>query len=157
LKLFPEPEPASNPGEIVSPSEENMTLVTLQGEGHSREFWSQPSAVAELDQQLRAMLCTTRIFEGVEFRTSAQPPSYQQNGSGSGSKGDGSSSSSWRGFGSKKKKKGADVPLAHPPKNSFGVELSVDREDVVMRTVSPFGLYETVTKPGIVVRIEIIC
>lgn len=121
-----------------------MELVKLRGDANTAEFWGQAGAAKELEHQLRDILCTSTIFEGVEFRQTDPAPAYQEPAQSS------------RRFG-KSKQTTADVPFAHPPKNSSGVQLSVDREDIIIRTTSPFGLYETVTKPGLIVRIEVIC
>lgn len=127
----------------MSPAEPNLDLIKLRGENSSTEFWGQNTAVAELEHQLRNILCASTIFEGVEFRRGPDPPGED------GSKG----SRRW----GKSKKTADEVPLAHPPKNSSGVQLSVVHEDIIIRTTTPFGLYETATKPGVVVRVDVIC
>lgn len=135
--------------QIVSHEGENLTVVQLEGDMHSTEFWSQPSAMEELRRQLHDILCASTVFEGVEFKgTRVSNPEPEP------SKG----SKSW---GKKLMKEFAmpkdEIALAHPPKNSQGVQLSVAREDVVRRITNDFGLYDNVTKPVIIVRVEVWC
>lgn len=139
-------EDKANNGEIVSPSDENLTIVQLEGDQNSREFWNQLSVIQELKQQLRNVLCASTVFEGVEFR---EPKPREPAEPAESSKG-------WRAWG-KKSAVVSQVALAHPAKNSKGVQLSVEREDIVRRTENDFGLYETVTRPGIVVRVAVEC
>ncbi|KAF2101457.1 hypothetical protein NA57DRAFT_53423 [Rhizodiscina lignyota] len=136
-------------GPIVSHEGENLTMIQLQGQENSAEFWSQPSAIKELQRQLHDILCASTVFEGVEFQAPKEADSAAEPSKGT------------KGWGKKLMKEFAkprdEIALAHPPKNSQGVQLSVEREDVVWRTQNDFGLYENVTKPGIIVRVEVLC
>jgi len=134
--------------------EEDIEEVRLQGEMNHFEFWKQKDVVQDLQRVLQERLTASPIFSfdakdgGNEGLNNVVPvPAIQEKG---------------RGFFGRRSSKQAVQPsssptpvLSQPPRSRL--EAKVDLEEVCLRTVSSFGLYETITKPAIVVRVNIRC
>lgn len=130
-------------GEIVSPSDDDLVIAQLEGEENSLEFWSQPSVAQELKQQLLDILSTFSDFTDSSSRAREANPEPEA----------ASSRIGWR----KRAKKASESFRAvqmSPAQSSERVRVTIDREGIVLRTVNDFGLYETVTKPAVIVRIN---
>lgn len=54
----------SKAGDVVSPMDQDLTLVQLEGDQNSVEFWRQPSVCQEMEQQLRVILSASTVFRG---------------------------------------------------------------------------------------------
>jgi hypothetical protein len=133
--------------------DEDIEQIRLQGEMNHFEFWRQKDVVQDLQRVLQDRLITSPVFsfdakdgdsEGLINAAPASPPQQKA-----------------RGFFGRKSSKQA-VQQAPPTavaksSSSSRIEAKVDLEEVCFRTVSSFGLYETITRPSIVVRVSVQC
>lgn len=135
---------------IVS-DEEDINEVRLEGHINTFEFWKQKDVVKDLERVLQERLSSSPIFgqdskRGIEpeilvTAPTSPPPQPERRGF----------------FGrrsSAKQPMKVAAPLVGKPVKSSRLEVKVDLEEVCLRTVSSFGLFETVTRPAIVVRIN---
>jgi hypothetical protein len=139
---------------IVS-EEEDINEVRLQGEINTFEFWRQKDVVQDLERVLQEKLSSSPIFSRnskadmepeplVNVAPMSPPPQPERRGF----------------FGRRSSSKQAiqqTAPVVVQPVKSNRMEVKVDLEEVCLRTVSSFGLFETVTRPAIVVRVNANC
>ena len=153
--------------EIVGfPEAEHVKLVRLKGEGYEMEFWRQAEVIKELEGSLKASLQASG-HRVVERAKKAAPlpaaPAAPQPESPKPKKG---------GFFRRSSKKQEEVvehlapPLSSPgsmfktvipdePLSDGEVRVRVGVSEVVVRTVSGMGLYETKAGKAVLVRLEI--
>ncbi|KAF2835654.1 hypothetical protein M501DRAFT_941589 [Patellaria atrata CBS 101060] len=139
--------PSAAPLELVSLSEgENVHQIQLQGQLNGVGFWTQPGVVDSLENMLRICLASSsRLHASSAPLNSAQvqPPTLPPR----------------RNFFSKKSSSSSPVarqfsqPSTGDEKKHLVVRASL--EDLCFRTLSAFGLYDTVTGRGVVLRVEI--
>lgn len=129
---------ASFPGEKVAgfPDAGNLTLIRLQGQENSFEFWRQLPVIKELERALQAHLKRENDISDVE--ESVLPAVPQSRG--------------WF----KKKASGVPQHKTEKVKASGGskVKSEVELQDVSLRTENAMGLYETKTGKAIVVKVD---
>lgn len=134
---------------IVS-DEEDINEVRLTGDMNTFEFWKQKDVVKDLERVLQEKLSSSPIFSkdskvGMEPGSVATVPTSPP------------PQSERRGFFGRRSSAKQPVQVAAPivkPVKSSRLDVKVDLEEVCLRTVSPFGLFETVTRPAIVVRVN---
>ena len=114
----------------------NLTLIHLQGQENSFEFWRQLPVIKELERALQAQLKRENDISDVE--ESALPAVPESRG--------------WF------KKKASSVPpkKTEKVKASGGskVKSEVELQDVSLRTENAMGLYETKTGKAIVIKVD---
>jgi hypothetical protein len=139
---------------IVS-DEEDINEIRLQGEINTFEFWRQKDVVLDLERVLQEKLSSSPIFSQdskaclepeplVNVAPMSPPPQPERRGF----------------FGRRSSTKQANqqtAPVVVQPVKSNRMEVKVDLEEVCLRTVSSFGLFETVTRPAIVVHVNANC
>jgi hypothetical protein len=138
---------------IVS-EEEDINEVRLQGDINTFEFWRQKDVVQDLERVLQEKLSSSPIFsrdskasmepEPLVNIAPISPPPERRGFFG-------------RRSSSKQAVQQAAAPVIVKPAKSNRVDVKVDLEEVCLRTVSSFGLFETVTRPAIVVRVNANC
>ncbi|TID22382.1 hypothetical protein E2P81_ATG11485 [Venturia nashicola] len=138
---------------IIS-DEEDINQVRLEGQINTYEFWKQKDVVNDLERVLQEKLASSPIFsKDSKVGTDPGPlviapisPSPQPER---------------RGFFGRRSSAKQPMKVAAPgvvkAVKSNRLEVKVDLEEVCLRTVSPFGLLETVTRPAIVVRVNAHC
>ena len=113
-----------------------MTLVRLQGQENSFEFWRQLQVIKELERALQAQLVRENDISVVEESVLPAVPV----------------SKGWF------KKKTSSVPQQTPEKvkasGSSKVKSDVELQDVSLRTENAMGLYETKTGKAIVIKVD---
>lgn len=137
---------------IVS-DEEDIDEVRLQGEINTFEFWRQKDVVQDLERVLQEKLSSSAIFskdskaemepEPAIAAPMSPPPQPERRG--------------FFGRRSSKQAVQSTVSVVVPPVKSNRLDVKVDLEEVCLRTVSSFGLFETLTRPAIVVRVHANC
>jgi len=137
---------------IVS-EEEDINEVRLQGEINTFEFWRQKDVVQDLERVLQEKLSSSPIFsrdskdatepEALVNVAPMSPPPERRGFFG-------------RRLSSKQAVQHAPAVVVKPVKSNR-MDVKVDLEEVCLRTVSSFGLFETVTRPAIVVRVNANC
>ena len=119
---------SQGPAETVVgfPSAENPTMVRLQGQENSLEFWRQPTVMQELGQQVCSHLRSSgyRIKGGSE--ASLQRPSP--------------STADWR-------------TVQNETLGNGEVSIQVETTDICLRVENDMGLYETKTGKAVVVKV----
>jgi len=135
-------------------SVEDMQQIQLQGDSNHFEFWQQKDVVYDLQRVLQERLSSSPIFSGdtkdsgifanpLPERTS--PPTAQKT----------------RFFGRRISKSAvqqtSQASNAAQPIRSPHFEVKVGLEEVCLRTVSFMGLYATITKPAVIVRVTAKC
>ena len=139
---------------IVS-DEEDINEIRLQGEINTFEFWRQKDVVLDLERVLQEKLSSSPIFSQdskarlepeplVNVAPMSPPPQPERRGF----------------FGRRSSSKQAIQQTASvvvQPVKSNRMEVKVDLEEVCLRTVSSFRLFETVTRPAVVVRVNANC
>ena len=129
---------ASFPGEKIVgfPDVGNLTLIRLQGQENSFEFWRQLPVIKDLEQALQAQL--KRENDIIEVEQPVLPAVPESRG--------------WF------KKKASSVPQQKTEKvkasGGSKVKSVVELQDVSLRTENAMGLYETKTGKAIVVRVD---
>jgi hypothetical protein len=135
---------------IVS-DEEDISEIRLQGHLNTNEFWRQKDVIQDLERVLQEKLSSSPVFhsqpneEPEPLITSpplSPPPPPERRGF----------------FGRRSSSKQAVQPapvVVQVVKK--GVHVKVELEEVCLRTVSPFGLFETVTRAAVVVRVDARC
>lgn len=129
---------ASFPGEKIAGFSDagNLTLIRLQGQENSFEFWRQLPVIKELERALQAHLERDKaVGDIVEYILPARPES--------------------RGW-FKKRTPSAPQKKTENVKASRGskVKAEVELQDVSLRTVNAMGLYETKTGKAIVIKVD---
>ena len=114
----------------------NLTLIHLQGQENSLEFWRQLPVIKELEQALHAQLKSEHNISAVQ--ESVLPAVPQSKG--------------WF------KKKASGVPrqgteIVGASGNSK-IKVDVELRDVSLRTENAMGLYETKTRKAIVIKVD---
>ena len=131
-------QPASFPGEklVGFPDVGNLTLIRLQGQENSFEFWRQLPVIKELERALQAQLKRENDISDVEESVLPAVPE----------------SKGWF------KKKASSVPQQKTGKvkasGSSKVKSDVELQDVSLRTENAMGLYETKTGKAIVIKVD---
>ena len=148
------------------PDAEHVKLVRLEGEGYEMEFWRQTEVIKELEGSLKASLQASghRVVEGAKKAAPVPtPPVSPQSEPSKPKKG---------GFFRRSSKKPEEVvefsapPLSSPgsmfqtvipdePLSDGEVRVKVGISEVVVRSVSGMGLYETKAGKAVVVGLEI--
>ena len=129
---------ASFPGEKIAGFSDagNLTLIRLQGQENSFEFWRQLPVIKELERALQAHIERDNNVSDVD--ESVLPARPESRG--------------WF------KKKVSSVPQQKTEKikTSGGskVKTEVELQDVSLRTENAMGLYETKTGKAIVIRVD---
>lgn len=134
--------------------EEDINEVQLQGEIDTFEFWRQKDVVQDLERELLEKLSSSPIFsrdaklgmepESLITAPTSPPPKSERRGF----------------FGrrsSAKQPMRIAAPVVAKAAERNPMEVKVGLEEVCMRTVSSLGLYGTVTRPAIVVRVNANC
>lgn len=131
--------------------EEEIEQVQLEGNLNRLEFWRQPVVIKELQYVLEDRLSASPILRDfapketpVQESTPLSVPSQKR-----------------RGFFDRRSSKQAGnttpkpdpIPVSQPPAST--IEVKVTLEDICLRTLTDFGLYETVTQPVVVVKVDI--
>jgi hypothetical protein len=133
-------------------SEDGLHEVRLEGPLNTYEFWQQPAVLKELKTSLADKLSATPVFsdyastDSEVTRASALPPTPVSRPS--------------RGFSLFRKKEvssDSTVAAATTTMRDWSIEVAVDLEEICLRTESHFGLYETITRPAVVVRVNARC
>ena len=117
--------------------EDRPVLVQLEGDFDDSPFWTQQEAVDLLQRQMYAEVAgnapNSAMEESLPQRTVPQPKS------------------SW--FGGRKQTKPAATKVNVPPKSPVRVE--VELETVNFRTVTEYGLYETIRGRGVLLTVHV--
>jgi hypothetical protein len=131
-------------------SDEEPTVVRLEGQMNRTEFWRVPAVVSELERVLRERLnADTQLRNAIRPEVSLSSLSPNQ--------------PSKRGFFSKwmgpdKKALSGNPEVGVRQADEFGsVVVSCRLEEICLRTVSEFGLYGTMTKQCVIVRVDAKC
>ncbi|QDS77981.1 hypothetical protein FKW77_002048 [Venturia effusa] len=138
---------------IVS-DEDDMNEIRLQGDMNTFVFWRQKDVVQDLQRALQKKLSSSPVFSQDSkmetepeplFIASTSPPAQPER----------------RGIferrSSAKQPMKAAAPVVAKSVESNRLDVKVDLEEVCLRTVSSFGLFETVTRPAIVIRVNANC
>ncbi|KAF7190602.1 hypothetical protein HII31_07761 [Pseudocercospora fuligena] len=128
----------SNKGELVGFAEDDRpVLVQLEGDFDDSPFWTQQEALDLLQRHMYAEVAgdvpSPAMEESLPQRTVSQ------------------SKSSW--FGGRKQVKPATTKVNVPPKSPVRVE--VELETVNFRTVTEYGLYETIRGRGVLLTVHV--
>ena len=129
---------ASFPGEKIAGFSDagNLTLIRLQGQENSFEFWRQLPVIKELERALQVHLERDNAVGDVE--ESVLPARPESRG--------------WF------KKKASSVPQQKTEKikasRGSKVKTEVELQDVNLRTENAMGLYETKTGKAIVIKVD---
>jgi hypothetical protein len=132
-------------------SEDGLQEVRLSGPLNTYEFWQQPEVLTELKMLLADKLSTKPLFES----TSASPAdavSIALSDSPSPA-----APRPSRGYSLFRKKEASSVDVVPAPTPDSMIDVSVDLEDICLRTESDFGLYETISRPAVVIRVNAKC
>jgi hypothetical protein len=132
--------------------EEEVEQVQLEGNLNRLEFWKQPDVIKELRYVLEERLSASPIPRDFGQKTTpvqeiAPPAVGTQKRKGL--------------FDRRPSKQATDENIANPDPSSSSkvpsnrIDVKVALEDICIRTVSDFGLYETVTQPVVVVTVDI--
>lgn len=131
--------------------EEEVEQVQLEGSLNRLEFWRQPDVIKELCYALEERLSASPILRDFGQRaTQVEEPTTAS-----------ISIQKRRGFlGRSSGKQTHDItpkPESASPSQipSSRIDVKVALEDICMRTVSNFGLYETATQPVVVVQVDV--
>ncbi|KAK0660389.1 hypothetical protein DIS24_g3393 [Lasiodiplodia hormozganensis] len=137
------------------PSDDVVQQVRLKGPLNKTQFWRQPGVVEEFRRTLQGKLATAPFAPVPQHNgpTSPGPASIPE--APTGSKGRGflrkRQESSARTPSSQDVERAAEAAAAEHP--ASGLHARVALEEICFRTVSDFGLYETISRPAVVVRI----
>ncbi|KAF2417521.1 hypothetical protein EJ08DRAFT_654499 [Tothia fuscella] len=137
---------------LASEEDEDIEQVHLEGDLNRFEFWRQKDVVEELQHVLEDRLSTSPVFYGkskVAFGTTPNvtspvlPPPKAA-----------------RGFFGRKttKSSSSQCPapaIAQPSTRDHLITIKVELSDMCLRTLSGFGLYETISRPALVVRVNV--
>ena len=131
---------ASFPGEKIAGFSDagNLTLIRLQGQENSFEFWRQLPVIQELERALQEHLESDKIVGDVD--ESVLPARPESRG--------------WF----KKKASASSVPQQKTERfkasRDSRVKSEVELQDVSLRTENAMGLYETKTGKAIVIKVD---
>ncbi|KAF2664662.1 hypothetical protein BT63DRAFT_429421 [Microthyrium microscopicum] len=114
----------------LADSDESYEEVVLEEEMDTQEFWEQPEALSDLRKLLKTSIASSNWYEQEE----ELPVRPVQKIS--------------KGFFGKKSQ-----PVTASPKRPQ-VTVEVGHEDMSYRIENSFGLYDTIAKPAIVVRVN---
>jgi hypothetical protein len=130
-------------------SDEEPNVVRLEGQMNRTEFWRVPAVVSELERVLRERLnADTQLRDAIRPEVSSPSSSSQPPKRGFFSK--------W--MGPDKKASIANPEVGVRQTEEFGsVVVSCRIEEICLRTVSEFGLYGTMTKQCVIVRVDAKC
>jgi hypothetical protein len=136
-------------------SEETLTEVRLVGPLNTYEFWQQQGILNDLKMLLTERLSTTPLLYSDRSLTGSQSAHSTSNLPSP-------STQRTRGFSLFKKKLSSErgsslTNTALNPKPEPEIQVDVDLEEICLRTESNFGLYETITRPAVVVRVLARC
>jgi hypothetical protein len=129
----------------LADSDDSFEQVQLDGDMNTHEFWEQPEVLDALRKILANDLATAS--SGPSSPIDAKSPSLENQSSLPPRPSD--STRSFSLFG----KKSTPKPQAPPPP-APEIEVYVGLEEVCYRTTSSFGLYETISRPAVFVRIK---
>lgn len=130
-----------NGGEVVGLWSDEEIHEVIEGDKNRFELWKQEKVILELHCVLEARLSTLPVLQDA-LRSSKNEPVFL------------SKKSMFRKFVSAARADdlGGSLTVRHATLGERAVHVKVTLEDVCMRTVSDFGLYETLSRPVIVVR-----
>lgn len=122
--------------------EEAVEAVRLRGDGNTSAFWRVPGVVEELEKGLRDVLNDGRGGAPVVVREVGEAKKKEKRGL----------------FGRRKEEK-AEESAAVGAGEGFGDQVAVRArvEEVCLRTTNEFGLYETMNRQCVVVRVDAGC
>jgi len=122
-------------------SDEEIHEFKLEGDKNRFEFWKQEEVVLELHCVLEARLSTLPVLQDA-LRSSKNEPVFL------------SKKSMFGKFVSAVRAEdlGGSQTVRHATLEERAVHVKVTLEDVCMRAVSDFGLYETLSRPAVVIR-----
>ncbi|KAF2147429.1 uncharacterized protein K452DRAFT_354823 [Aplosporella prunicola CBS 121167] len=137
----------SNVLEMIGfPSDEVVQQLQLGGPLNRGEFWQQTGVIGDLERALRDRLATTPFTGTID---KPQTPTIQPESP--------RATSQRRGFFGRKSVK-PETLVSHstavPTGTPSQLKALVSLEEVCFRTVSDFGLFETVSRPAIVIRVS---
>jgi hypothetical protein len=132
----------------IFPSEDGLQEVRLDGPLNTYEFWKQPEVLKELKSLLTEKLATPAFFPSFLTDNLDTTPAVDWSYP--------SAAKPSRSFSFFRKKEGSSSngPAA---KQEAVIEVAVDLEEICLRTESDFGLYETITRPAVVIRVNALC
>jgi hypothetical protein len=113
-------------------SDEQCEEVNLEEDIDTEEFWNQPETLRDLQRLLTTSISSSSFLESEESLPARPVATTSRNIFG--------------------RKKSAPVPAVIPKRQQ--IEVKASQEDMAYRIESEFGLYETLTKPAIVVRVD---
>jgi len=139
-------EAADNPQVEVVGFPEQLQQIQLEGHMNRLDFWKQQGVVEELQRALNEKL---DIAPQSPVSATNQQPSLPQR-------------PIKRGFFSWKSSSAepgmtASGTMSEPQKESKNVKVTARLEEICLRTVSTFGLYETLTRQGIIIKFSAGC
>ncbi|KAH5268301.1 hypothetical protein HBI71_068860 [Parastagonospora nodorum] len=134
----------TRPVEVIGyASDEELKTVRLEGEMDATEFWRVQAVVEELERVLREMLNRDVRVGRSEFEeVLPKRKIWERFMPGLGGEGKGSA--------------GSEVGVRHG-ENAGQVLVKVRLEEVCLRTVNEFGLYDTMARQCIIVRVDARC
>lgn len=131
--------------------EEEVEQVQLEGNLNRLEFWRQPGVIKELRYVLEERLSASPILrEFGQKSTQVQEPAAAS-----------IPTQKKRGFlGRSNSKQTSDITSTPDSASSrqipsVSIDVKVALEEICMRTVSDFGLYETVTQAVVVIKVDV--
>jgi hypothetical protein len=113
-------------------SDEQCEEVILEDNIDTEEFWNQPETLRDLQRLLTTSISSSSFLESEESLPARSVATIPR-----------------KIFG---RKKSAPTPAVIPKRQQ--IEVKTSQEDMVYRIESEFGLYETLTKPASVVRVN---
>ena len=154
---------SSTPEILGFPSAENVSVVRLQGEEHTLEFWRQPTVTRELESMLKSHLDASGHRVWVPRSRVPSTTVTDNLGSTDAKKGGQlfrrkQSSSRSNALFSPIETASSEPSWAPPrtePLSPGEIKVEVQLKDIPMRIVTDMGLYDTQTGKGVVVKMEI--
>jgi hypothetical protein len=145
---------------LANDDDEDVSEIRLQGNLNRFEFWRQPDVVKELALVLRDRLSSSsRLLDELLPPPPPTPPEPRHVPTPEPSKArsflgrsKASSSSSVS-----KQNVVAPQPVVMQEERRSNVDVKVDLEEICLRTMSDFGLYETISRPVVIVRVDARC